>query len=66
MKIVLNGKIIEIQESLTLTEYISLKDLDPMKIVIEYNRNIIKKDDWHNCILTENDSLEVLNFVGGG
>jgi sulfur carrier protein len=28
--------------------------------------NIVKKQDWNNFIPKENDSIELLNFVGGG
>ena len=35
-------------------------------MVVEYNLNIVKSDKWSGTILKENDSLEVLSFVGGG
>ena len=35
-------------------------------MVVIHNDNIIKKDNYQNLILNENDRLELLNFVSGG
>ena len=40
--------------------------LNPDKIIVEYNYDIIQSDDYKTVILKNNDKLEILNFVGGG
>lgn len=65
MKITVNSKPEEI-ESCTIKDYITMKDLNPGSLVVEYNMNIVKKDEWGNVTLKENDNLELLSFVGGG
>ena len=36
------------------------------KIVVERNLEIIPRDQLENVVIQENDSIEVLSFVGGG
>ncbi len=66
MVILLNGKKTEIGEDKTLKELINEKGLEPDRIVVEYNYQVLKQDEWEKTILKENDNLEVLRFVGGG
>ena len=66
MNITLNGKTIKLEQNTNLLELLQNKNVEIEKIVIEYNREIIKREMWKNIILKENDNLEVLKFVGGG
>ena len=34
--------------------------------VWEVNKNLVKKIDYDNFIVTDNDEIEVFSFVGGG
>ncbi|MDU6552296.1 sulfur carrier protein ThiS [Finegoldia magna] len=34
--------------------------------VCEVNKNLVKKIDYDNFIVTNNDEIEVFSFVGGG
>ncbi|WHH60696.1 sulfur carrier protein ThiS [Petroclostridium sp. X23] len=66
MEITLNGKKEVLDKEMTLLELIEYKGLNPISVVVEYNANIVKKEEWDNISLKENDTLEVLRFVGGG
>lgn len=66
MEIVVNGKRESIDQSMSILKYLSLKGLDPNRAVVEHNYAVVKKEEWGNIILKENDQLEVLRFVGGG
>ncbi len=66
MTIIVNGKEEEIEGQTSLFDFLSLKNLDPDKVVVELNLDIIKKDQLKNTLLHDNDKLEVLRFVGGG
>lgn len=66
MVIKVNGKNVELEKEISIMEYVLLKNLKPDTIVIEHNLEIVKKEDWENIILKEDDTLEVLRFVGGG
>lgn len=67
MKVRINGKEEEITEnSLTLQELINNRGLSPGKIVVEVNLQIIPRDQWPRINLKNNDSIEIISFVGGG
>lgn len=66
MKIKVNGQIETVKENITILDFVESKELNPENVVVEYNLNIVKSEQWSQTILKENDSLEVLSFVGGG
>ncbi|KJS87048.1 MAG: thiamine biosynthesis protein ThiS [Peptococcaceae bacterium BICA1-8] len=66
MQIKVNGLLMEVVDYLNIMDLIQFKNLDPDTLVIQYNLEIIKKDEWATIILKENDELEILSFVGGG
>jgi len=66
MKIVLNGKEELLDGAITVAGLIALKELNPNAVIVEYNHTVVKKEDWHDMVIKENDRLEILRFVGGG
>ncbi|GAE86881.1 sulfur carrier protein ThiS [Acetivibrio straminisolvens] len=66
MFITLNGKQTEVANGTSLMDLICSKGLEPESVVIEYNQNVLRKEEWDSVVLKENDKLEVLRFVGGG
>lgn len=66
MNITLNGKKVMINEKINLMELVLSKQLEPERVVVEYNGKIINNDEWTEITLKENDNLELLRFVGGG
>ncbi|MBM7622482.1 sulfur carrier protein ThiS [Sporohalobacter salinus] len=66
MKIILNGEEKELTSEIPLINFLTDQNLDPDKLVIEYNQEIIQQKEWSSIILTAGDKLEVLKFVGGG
>ena len=67
MQIMLNGKQINIQANSSLLDLIDTQGFELERIVVEHNASIVAKEqDWAKIMLTPNDKLEVLSFVGGG
>ena len=66
MVIVVNGKTEQIEEEASLLDFLGSKSLDPEKVVVELNLDIIAKENLKDTLLKENDNLEILRFVGGG
>ena len=60
-----NGEIIKASGK-TIHEMLEDEGYDSKKVVVELNLMIIPKEDYDKIIIKENDSIEVLNFVGGG
>ncbi len=60
-----NGEIIKASGK-TILEMLEDEGYDSKKVVVELNLMIIPKEDYDKIIIKENDSIEVLSFVGGG
>ena len=49
-----------------LYQYLNDAGFDTSRIVVEINLDIIPSDKYESTVICENDSIEVLSFVGGG
>ncbi len=66
MNIILNGKKTELEVAMTVAELLEFKGIELERVIVEYNYDILVKDDWKTTLLNEDDNVEVLRFVGGG
>lgn len=62
----LNGNFEKIGEEINLSTFLLSKGLNLDTIIVEYQGNIVKKQEWAKITLQDKDCLEVLKFVGGG
>jgi len=62
----LNGIDVEINKTTTLMGIVEEKGLLPEHIVVEHNREIVPKDRLEDIIVSNDDSIEIVSFVGGG
>ena len=66
MKIKLNGKEKEIAENSSLENLIDELNLRNTPIVAEVSGKIISPENYSETILQEEDTVELIRFVGGG
>ena len=66
MWLLINDERREVSDGLLLTELIDTLTLAPERIAVELNQNVVRRVDWPNVELKENDRLEIVHFVGGG
>lgn len=66
MKIKVNGEIREISEGSSLLDLIRSLGLEERVMASALNMEIVKQDGWGNALLKEGDTIELLDFVGGG
>ncbi len=50
----------------TLQAYLDTTQYDPKRIAVERNGEIVPKSQYESTVLQENDTLEIVSFVGGG
>ena len=50
----------------TLAQYLATTNYDPKRIAVERNGEIVPKSQYEQTVLEDEDSLEVVSFVGGG
>lgn len=70
MQIVLNGVSENIEKEMLISEFIeklsSEKNINLSGAVVLLNDDLIKRDNWKDVSIKENDEIEVLTFVSGG
>ena len=50
----------------TIAEYLETTEYNPLRIAVERNGEIVPKAKYAETVLQDGDSVEVVNFVGGG
>jgi len=66
MKIVVNGKELEVKNSINIEELLDNLKIKDKVMAVAVNMEIVKKENWGSATLKENDKVELLHFVGGG
>lgn len=66
MTITLNGERFELDSPMSVAALLAQLDIDPRRVAVEHNLNIIKRPTYSDTLIREGDSLEIVNFVGGG
>ena len=65
-QVTLNGDRRSFPIQTTLFDVVRSLGLEPERVAIEYNRNIIKRELWPSTALDHNAEIEIVQFVGGG
>lgn len=52
--------------NLTVSEYLTSNNYNPKFVAVELNGSILPKSEYSNYVINENDTLEIVTFVGGG
>ncbi len=60
------GRCETVQEGETIYNYLMLKGIDPVRVVVEVNREIVPRNQYATWELHEGDQVEIVHFVGGG
>jgi len=65
-KIQLNGDPYEVNDGTNLNELLNKLKIQKNKVAIEVNGKIIEKNKYTNLILSKDDKVEKVKFIGGG
>ena len=65
-KIQLNGSSYEINNGTNLNELLNKLKIQKNKVAVEVNGEIVEKNKYSNLILSKNDKVEIVQFIGGG
>lgn len=60
-----NGELLDLAGK-TISEYLTTTEYDPKRIAVERNGEIVFKSQYDDVVLQDEDSIEVVSFVGGG
>ncbi|HEX5774263.1 MAG TPA: sulfur carrier protein ThiS [Geomobilimonas sp.] len=65
MEIIVNGESRTIPP-LSVLDYLRSLEIDPSRVAVELNRDILPKGEYASTLLNQGDQLEIVHFVGGG
>jgi thiamine biosynthesis protein ThiS len=66
LQIVVNGDERRVPGPATLLDLLAHLELDPRTVVVELNREIVRRPRLGATSLSQGDSVELVHFVGGG
>jgi|TARA_B100000315_G_scaffold122829_1_gene112788 thiamine biosynthesis protein ThiS len=66
IKIEVNGKLLTVDQNISLLKYIKKIKVPLKKVAIELNREIIDKRRLVKIKLKNYDKIEIVHFIGGG
>ena len=62
----INGDNHTFENEIALSELLKQIGLDPKKVAVERNLEIVPKSQFNIQNIKNNDSLEIVHFIGGG
>ena len=62
----INGEDKSIPQNISILKLIEMYKLNKDRVVIELNKNILKKDQYGKITIKSSDEVEIVTFVGGG
>lgn len=65
MQIQINGELREISQK-TVMQLLESLGIDPKRVAVELNMDILPKADYSSRAIAESDRIEIVHFVGGG
>lgn len=66
MRILVNGEAYEIAGPGTISTLLAELVIDSRMVAVEHNLVVIKRDQYESTMITAEDEIEIVNFVGGG
>ena len=66
MTITINGAARALTAPMTIDELLRELSLRRELVAVELNRQLVRRPEFGNQVVTEGDSLEIVEFVGGG
>ena len=66
MEIRLNGKAREVTDGITIRRLLDELGLHPLRVAVQRNEDIIKRDRFEEVVLQSGDTVEILTIMAGG
>ena len=66
MRLTINGEVIDTIRAATVQELLAELKIDSGRVAVEVNMTVVKRADYPQFRLNDGDTIEIVNFVGGG
>jgi len=66
LQITLNGERFELEQPVSVADLLTRLEIDPRRVAVEHNLAILKRQRFPEVLVHDGDTVEIVNFVGGG
>ncbi len=66
IELTVNGETLRLEQPLTVTQLLARYDLQPKRVVVELNREILPRERYETTTLGDGDGLEIVQMMAGG
>ncbi len=66
MQVTVNGEDRALESALTIEDFLRNLGVDPRKVAVERNLEIVPKSTFGTVMVEDGDRLEIVHFIGGG
>ena len=66
VNITLNGDPLDVPGPVSVTALLESLAIDARRVAVEHNLVILKRAAFDETVVREGDTIEIVNFVGGG
>lgn len=61
-----NGEMRRVRAGQSVYDFLAELGINPKKVAVERNREIVPKSLFEKIIIEDNDQFEIVHFIGGG
>jgi len=62
----INGKPRQAEDGVTITALLEELKINPLRVAVQLNLEIIKREEYEKTALKSGDRLEIITFMAGG
>ncbi len=66
MNVTINGENRSLESGVSLSQLLDLLGLEGKRIAVEVNRDIVPRSEYDSLKLSDDDTIEIVNAIGGG
>jgi thiazole synthase len=66
LRLTVNGEMRTAPSGSTVTDLLSAMGIDPARVAVERNQDVVPRRTWTDAALADGDRIEIVAFVGGG
>lgn len=66
VELIVNGKTRTVADDATITRLLEELQINPLRVAVQLNERIIKRELYERTLLQAGDTLEIITFMAGG
>jgi sulfur carrier protein len=66
IRITVNGRSVELNESMTIEHMLDSVDVPPNYLAVEVNAEVVPREEYTTHAIQDGDQIELVTLVGGG